>query len=226
MKNGLSLGLCVMAVLASTANAWGGLFNRFNPALVNDLSGYGSHGGSSYGKELYRVAEGRPGAELMEMLEEEAAEEAADPCSGKTCTANEHCCDGHVCVDTDETLGTCLPMYGKKQGENCYRDSDCESGFVCVDSGSSGRTCQAPIPGDKGLGDACRTSSQCNISKGLCCKLHRRAKSQPKKICSYFSDAMMCLGPVAVDQVMTAVEHTAGEKRLSGHPDDYLRVKK
>jgi len=46
-----------------------------------------------------------------------------------------------------------------------------------------------------------------------------------KKICSYFSDAMMCLGPVATDQVVSAVEHTAGEKRLSGHPDDFLRMK-
>jgi len=36
---------------------------------------------------------------------------------------------------------------------------------------------------------------------------------------------MMCLGPVAADQVVSAVEHTAGEKRLSGHPDDFLRMK-
>merc|ERR1711860_446428 len=142
-------------------------------------------------------------------------------------------------------MGRCLPVYGKKQGENCNRDTDCESGFVCLDS-SAGRTCQTPLPGDKGLGEDCRTSSDCNIGKGLCCKLHRRARSQPKKvrtfvlltkpwvfhvflpsfqICSYFSDPMMCLGPVAADQVLTAVEHTAGEKRLSAHPDDFLRMK-
>ena len=47
----------------------------------------------------------------------------------------------------------------------------------------------------------------------------------PLQICSYFSDPMMCLGPVAADQVVSAVEHTAGEKRLSGHPDDFLRMK-
>ena len=35
-----------------------------------------------------------------EVLEEEEEEE--DPCSGKRCTANEHCCDGHVCVDTED----------------------------------------------------------------------------------------------------------------------------
>lgn len=33
-------------------------------------------------------------------------------------------------------------------------------------------------------GEDCRTSSDCNISKGLCCKLHRRARSQPKKVSS------------------------------------------
>ena len=37
---------------------------------------------------------------LVEALIEEEEEE--DPCSGKQCTANEHCCDGHVCVDVDE----------------------------------------------------------------------------------------------------------------------------
>ena len=36
----------------------------------------------------------------MEALIEE--EEEDDPCAGKQCTANEHCCDGHVCVDVDE----------------------------------------------------------------------------------------------------------------------------
>jgi hypothetical protein len=57
----------------------------------------------------------------------EAAMEAAgrhrfeDACSGKVCTANEHCCEGHVCVNTDETTGTCWPVWGKKQGEVCYK---------------------------------------------------------------------------------------------------------
>ena len=31
-------------------------------------------------------------------------------------------------------------------------------------------------------GEDCSTSSDCNISKGLCCKLQRRARSQPKKV--------------------------------------------
>lgn len=28
---------------------------------------------------------------------------SGETCSGKTCTANEHCCEGHTCVDTDES---------------------------------------------------------------------------------------------------------------------------
>lgn len=222
------LGLLLALCLASPARAWGGLFNRYNPSLMSDVYGPGS-----YGKELYRVAEGgRPAAtqNLAEIIEEEMEAEARDPCNGKSCTMNEHCCNGHVCVDTDDAMnsGICLPVYGLRQGETCTRDTDCESGFVCTLSNeleAGGRTCQTPVPGDKGLGEDCRTSSDCNITKGLCCKLHRRARSQPKKICSYFSDPMMCLGPVATDQVVTAIEHTAGEKRLSGHPDDFLRLK-
>ena len=37
---------------------------------------------------------------LVDALIEEEEEE--DPCAGKQCTANEHCCDEHVCVDVDE----------------------------------------------------------------------------------------------------------------------------
>ena len=53
------LGLLLALCLASPARAWGGLFNRYNPqALISDVYGPGS-----YGKELYRVAEGgRPAA--------------------------------------------------------------------------------------------------------------------------------------------------------------------
>lgn len=40
---------------------------------------------------------------LAEIIEEELEAEAKDPCNGKTCTANEHCCTGHVCVDTDDS---------------------------------------------------------------------------------------------------------------------------
>ena len=47
------------------------------------------------------------------------------------------------------------------------------------------------------------------------------------QICSYFTDPLTCIGPVATNQVRrsSGFEHTAGEKRLSGHPDDFLRMK-
>ena len=31
-------------------------------------------------------------------------------------------------------------------------------------------------------GDECRESSDCNIHKGLCCRLTRRQRMQPKKV--------------------------------------------
>ena len=40
---------------------------------------------------------------LAEIIEEELEAEAKDPCNGRTCTMNEQCCNGHVCVDTDDS---------------------------------------------------------------------------------------------------------------------------
>ncbi|CAB4053970.1 Prohormone-3,ITG-like peptide [Lepeophtheirus salmonis] len=210
--------LCLF-VFSSSVSAWGGLFNRFNPSLLNSFGGGGLGG---YGKEIFNVAQKMP---RDEAIKEEMELDVKDPCSGRKCTANEHCCDGNVCVDAEENMGICLPIWGKKQGEVCYRDNDCESGFVCLDSANGFRSCQAPIPGDAKLGEDCRTSSDCNINRGLCCKLQRRARSQPKKVCTYFMDPDTCIGPVATSQVLSAIEHTAGEKRISGHPDDFLRLK-
>jgi len=220
MKNqNVSYILCSTIVLvcylsSSKVDAWGGLFNRFNPSMLSDL-GYGN-GGGGYGKELYSAAHSGPASNKIEdVLDEEssAGTGSLDGCAGKMCTANEHCCDKHVCVDADETTGTCMPSWGKKQGEHCYNDQDCESGFLCMGTGAR-RTCQSPNPGDKILGEECRTSSECNGSKGLCCKLIRRARSQPKKLCSYYVDPQNCLGPVAASPVAGSREFTAGEKRL------------
>lgn len=41
-----------LALLGGSADAWGGLFNRFNPSMLSNL-GYGS----SYGSKLYNVQE-------------------------------------------------------------------------------------------------------------------------------------------------------------------------
>jgi hypothetical protein len=150
--------------------------------------------------------------------ESSRASSSLGACEGKMCTANEQCCDGHVCIDADETTGTCMPLYGKVQGEECHRDQDCDTGFLCIDNGST-RSCQPPVAGDKLLGETCRTSSECNTNKGLCCKLTRRARSQPKKICSYYVDPANCLGAVAASPVIGTREFTAGEKRIASHPD-------
>jgi len=51
--NVLLVALCASALYGG-AQAWGGLFNRFNPSMLSNL-GYGSSGG--YGKQLYGVSE-------------------------------------------------------------------------------------------------------------------------------------------------------------------------
>jgi len=205
-------------VVVSEVCAWGGLFNRWNPALISDLGYTGGHGGG------FGSSNDRQPSLVEELLEAEDA--ALATCSGKKCTANEHCCEDHVCIDDNELTGRCFPIWGKKAGEACMRDSDCESGYVCSSENGRMRVCQPVAEGNAGLGEDCRTSSDCNIAKGLCCKLQRRARSKPKKICSYFADSNQCIGPVATHQVQNLVEHTAGEKRMSGHPDDFLHFRK
>lgn len=44
-----------------------------------------------------RLNEGYGGSEDGQLPEQEVEE----PCYGKRCTANEHCCPGSVCVDVD-----------------------------------------------------------------------------------------------------------------------------
>lgn len=43
----------------------------------------------------------RTGEEDKGILEEYTNEGDEEPCYGKPCTANEHCCPGSVCVDVD-----------------------------------------------------------------------------------------------------------------------------
>ncbi len=43
--------------------------------------------------------------------------------------------------------------------------------------------------------------------------------SSSEQICAYFTSPSVCIGPVAANQVRDRIEHTAGEKRMSGHPD-------
>lgn len=218
----LTLLVCAALVAASCVEAWGGIFNRYNPAVHSNFDTSGNYYNlmteSKHHVQEPKVIE----RQIEELLAEEEAAEAEDPCYRKKCTSNEHCCDGNVCVDTSNGVtGTCLPVFGRKEGETCYMDTDCESGYVCA-----GGSCSLPAPGAGKFGEECRASSDCNIHQGLCCRLQRRQRMQPKKLCTYFTDADVCIGPVATHQIKRVMDHTAGEKRQSAHPDhSFLRYK-
>ncbi|KAJ8924313.1 hypothetical protein NQ315_007106 [Exocentrus adspersus] len=202
-----AIAILALCLLGQKAHGWGGLFNRFSPEMLQNM-GYGGHGGGFISRE------GDEG-----ILEEYVSENADDElCYGRRCTANEHCCPGSVCVDVDGVMGSCLTAYGRRLGELCRRDSDCESGLVCADAeGSlSAKVCQPPAHQSKQYSEPCHMSSECDISRGLCCQLQRRHRQAPRKMCSYFKDPLVCIGPVASDQIKNAIQHTAGEKRLTG----------
>jgi hypothetical protein len=204
-----------------SVRGWGALFNRFSPALIPAEKQTGSYY-NLYTDSKHNVEEPRMLARKLENLvsnEVKAAGES-DPCFEKKCTSNENCCDGSVCIDIDlqVSVGTCMPLYGRKEGERCMRNSDCESGYVCLDS-EDGMMCQELVPGVGRFGDECRESDDCNIHLGLCCRLQRRQKMQPKKLCTYFTASDVCIGPVEHTKVRRTLEYSSNEKRRSPHPD-------
>ena len=81
-------------------------------------------------------------------------------------------------------VGSCLFAYGRRVGELCRRDSDCESGLVCAEAepGVSTRVCRPPVHQDKQYSEPCNMSSECDISRGLCCQLQRRHRQAPRKV--------------------------------------------
>ncbi|XP_047102903.1 ITG-like peptide [Schistocerca piceifrons] len=209
----------VLALLSGGALGWGGLFNRFSPEMLSNL-GYGGHGYGAYRSSQPLLQRFHNPVEVFQELQEDE-----EPCYGKKCTSNEHCCPGTVCVDVDGIVGSCLFAYGLKQGELCRRDSDCETGLLCADS-ADGRTCQPPLTNRKQYSEDCTMSSECDISKGLCCQLQRRHRQAPRKVCSYFKDPLICIGPVAADQVKEDIEHTAGEKRITGKVASFNHIRR
>ncbi|XP_012274028.1 prohormone-3 [Orussus abietinus] len=212
----LPLGtVLTLAAFVSTVkvDAWGGLFNRFSPEMLSNM-GYGGHGDyqgrtSSF---LQRPLSGSYGNSY-----EAEAEAEEEPCYGKRCVTNEHCCPGSVCIHVDGVVGSCFYAYGLKQGELCRRDNDCETGLVCADVvGGETRSCQPPVTSNKQYSEECNMSGECEIGRGLCCQLQRRHRQTPRKVCSYFKDPLVCIGPVAIDQVKSIVQYTSGEKRITG----------
>ena len=53
----------------------------------------------------------------------------------------------HVLTLCFAVTGTCLPVFGKKEGETCYMDNDCESGYVCMEGYRGAMECREPAPG-------------------------------------------------------------------------------
>ncbi|KAF7998553.1 hypothetical protein HCN44_010961 [Aphidius gifuensis] len=204
--------------------AWGGLFNRFSPEMLSNL-GYGGHGNAYRPSYLERPLTGNYANNFGEGLEISNADE---PCSGKRCIANEHCCPGQVCIDVDgASTGTCFFAYGLKQGELCRRDNDCETGLMCADVvGADTRSCQPPVTSNKQYSEECTMSGECDITRGLCCQIQRRHRQTTRKVCSYFKDPLVCIGPVAIDQVKNIVQYTSGEKRITNQGINRLLLKR
>ncbi|XP_011150602.1 ITG-like peptide isoform X1 [Harpegnathos saltator] len=213
------MNACAVITLVLVANtayigveAWGGLFNRFSPEMLSNL-GYGGHG--SYMN--------RPGL-LQQSLSDgyngmygEGAEPTEEPCYERKCAYNEHCCPGTICMNPDGVIGTCVDDLGMKQGELCRRDNDCETGLMCQQiPGRDARSCQPPLTSNKLYNEECNMSNECDISRGLCCQLQRRHRQTPRKVCSYFKDPLVCIGPVATDQIKSVIQYTSGEKRITG----------
>merc|ERR1712156_308350 len=100
----LSLTLIPGLLLLSQVEAWGGVFNRYNPSLHSsyvDTSGnyYNLMTNSKHHVEEPRMVE----RQIEELLEEAAADQ--DPCHQRKCTSNEHCCDGMVCLSSVRSPG-------------------------------------------------------------------------------------------------------------------------
>lgn len=209
----------VVLLTLSSVKGWGALFNRFNPAMVPEAQKTGSYY-NLFTDSKHMVEEPKVLARKIEKnLPTEVQQLEEEICFEKKCTSNENCCEGSVCIDIDiKSMGTCMPLYGRREGEMCIRDSDCEAGYICAE-GSVGMRCQELTPGAGRFGDDCEDSVDCNIYLGLCCRLHRRQKMQPKKLCTYFTSPDVCIGPVAHHKVRRTIEYTANEKRRSPHPD-------
>ncbi|XP_046398414.1 ITG-like peptide [Ischnura elegans] len=217
---------------------------------------YGAGNGLSFGGGVFRAAPPPQQMHPLDLFDEDDVREAdaddgTEECYGRKCTSNEHCCPGSICVDMDGIVGSCLLPFGLRQGELCRRDGDCESGLLCAAedddvivgrvvsaAGSNGeqqnnrlsegviRTCQPPSRSRKLYGEDCLLSSECDVSKGLCCQLQRRHRQAPRKVCSYFKDSLTCIGAVAEERVKESVRHTAGEKRITGKAGSFGRIRK
>ncbi|KAK0180171.1 hypothetical protein PV327_005840 [Microctonus hyperodae] len=207
----------MMTTMQGEVDAWGGLFNRFTPEMLSNF-GYGGHGAGYRPTYLQRPLTGNYANNFGEGLE------VIDvPCENRRCGSHEFCCPGQICVAESADEGLCIFAYRLKQGELCRRDSDCETGLMCTDvAGADTRSCQPPITSNKQYSEECVMSSECDITRGLCCQIQRRHRQTTRKVCSYFKDPLVCIGPVATDQIKSVVQYTSGEKRITGQNNRIL----
>ncbi|XP_015121319.1 prohormone-3 [Diachasma alloeum] len=215
-KSNIFCTLLIVGILEMNGGveAWGRLFNRFTPEMLSNL-GYGGQGGYRP-SSLQRPLVGNYGNDFGEALQFAGDD---DSCDHRPCGRNEYCCPGQICLANDADggpEGTCFYFRGLKQGELCVRDNDCESGLMCGDvPGGDTRSCQPPVTSNKQYSEECLMSRECDISRGLCCQIQRRHRQTTRKICSYFKDPLVCIGPVATDQIKSIVQYTSGEKRIT-----------
>jgi hypothetical protein len=121
---------------------------RYNPAAAN----YDTSGGyyNMLTKSEQEVEEPGPRvleAPIQELLRAEVglalflsllqAEEDDDPCHQRKCTSNEHCCDGHVCVDTHNSGGS--------SARPCAQYTYCKLDRMSAELGSSTVTHIKPL---------------------------------------------------------------------------------
>ncbi|CAB3223126.1 unnamed protein product [Arctia plantaginis] len=208
----MAITAVLVLTVTGTAHAWGGLFNRFSSEMLGANLGYGRTGYRHYPyaqepEEVY--AEALEGNRIDDGIDEAAH------CYSAPCATNGDCCRGLLCLDTEDG-GRCLPAFaGRKFGEICNRENQCDNGLVCeeVVPGEM-HICRPPSAGRKQYNEDCESSGECDITRGLCCIMQRRHRQKPRKSCGYFKEPLVCIGPVAIDQIREYVQHTAGEKRI------------
>lgn len=216
----LALLLCCCA---TTCLGWGRVVNRFSPEVLANF-GYSGGNRNYYSPNMMpQTSALRDEAALIEELLEEDEETKAH-CRGRRCFSNEQCCDSYLCVEVEDEdtagSGTCMPKYMRHEGDSCSAAGDCGSTLSCVLQADGQKRCQKQVVGNKAYYEDCKMTTECDVTKGLCCQLLRRHRQTPRKACLYFSDPLMCIGHVPMEEVKAKVEHMASEKRITGHIDD------
>lgn len=171
-------------------------------AAITNSRGWAADSWTAQSPALSDTSQGEKKKSGEVVQETGLSEEDELDCFGRKCLASDQCCKGSVCVDVDGSkLGTCLPVYGQREGEQCQRDSDCERGLSCLVPGAAGarRICQLRSRElrKKQFNDECKSSDECDGSRGLCCQLQRRHRMAPRKVCYYFEDPKSCIGTAA-----------------------------